>query len=115
MYSSIFSDWGEKLCFDEKPPAFRRSALDPIGRSPFLPAWNLHKVELFSAFISHLDDVSIQAGNQMFMKGQVSLIWRKKKLMRKTVEFEPGHDPDGPVYYANHSTTEDLLDGGEII
>ena len=32
-----------------------------------------------------------------------------------TVEFEPGHDLDGPVCYANHSTTEDLLDGGEII
>ena len=35
-----------------------QSALDPIGRSPFLPSWNLHKVDLFSAFISHLDDIS---------------------------------------------------------
>ena len=40
---------------------------------------------------------------------------KEKKLIRKTVEFEPGHDPDGPVYYANHSTIEDLLDVGEII
>ena len=36
----------------------KRSALDPIGRSPFLHIWNLHKVELLSAFISHLDDIS---------------------------------------------------------
>ena len=32
--------------------------LDPIGRSPFLPLRNLHKVALFSVFISHLDDIS---------------------------------------------------------
>ena len=25
------------------------------------------------------------------------------------------HDPDGPVYYANHQTTEDLLDEHEMI
>ena len=25
------------------------------------------------------------------------------------------HDPDSPVYYANHWTTEDLLDENEII
>ena len=25
---------------------------------PFLPSWNLHKVELFSASVSHLDDIS---------------------------------------------------------
>ena len=24
-------------------------------------------------------------------------------------------DPDGPVYYAKHYSTEDLLDGGEIM
>ena len=36
----------------------KRSALDSIGRSPFLPSPHLHKVELFSAFISHLDDIS---------------------------------------------------------
>ena len=35
-----------------------RSALNPIGRSPFLSSWNLHKVELFSAIISHLRDIS---------------------------------------------------------
>ena len=34
------------------------SGLDPIGHSPFLPLWNLHKVELFSAYVSHLDDIS---------------------------------------------------------
>ena len=37
-------------------PCLTRSALDPIGRSPFLPSWNLRKVELFSTFKSHLDD-----------------------------------------------------------
>ena len=31
--------------------------LDPIGRSPFLPLRNLHKVELFSVFILLLDDI----------------------------------------------------------
>ena len=25
------------------------------------------------------------------------------------------HDLDGPVYYTNHWSTEDLLDGNEII
>ena len=53
-----------------------RSELDPIGRSPLLPLWNLHKVELFSAFISHLDEISIW---KSFMKVQVSSIWKKKK------------------------------------
>ena len=45
---SVASDW---------------SALDPISRSPFLTSWNLHKVELFSAF-----------------KVQVSSIWKEKKI-----------------------------------
>ena len=35
-----------------------RSALDPIDSSSFLSSWNLHKVDLFSAFISHSDDIS---------------------------------------------------------
>ena len=35
-----------------------RSTLVPIGRSPFLPLWKLHNVELFSAVISHLADTS---------------------------------------------------------
>ena len=30
---------------------------NPIGRSPFLPLRNLHKVELFSVFILHVDDI----------------------------------------------------------
>ena len=32
--------------------------LNPIGRSPFLPLRNLHKVELFSVFILHLDGIA---------------------------------------------------------
>ena len=38
---------------------------------PFLPLWFLHKVELFSTFISHLDDISTW---KSFMKVQVSSI-----------------------------------------
>ena len=34
------------------------SALYPIGCSPFLLSLNLQEVEQFSAFISHLDDIS---------------------------------------------------------
>ena len=34
-----------------KKALFLRLALDPIGRSLFLPSRNLYKVELFSAFI----------------------------------------------------------------
>ena len=32
--------------------------LNPIGCSPFHPLRNLHKVELFSVFILHLDGIS---------------------------------------------------------
>ena len=46
-HTSVASDW---------------SALDAIGRSPFLTSWNLHKVELFSAFISHLGPVYMEWG-----------------------------------------------------
>ena len=63
-------------------------------------------IELFSAFISHLDG--------MVMKVQVSSIWKKKKTDTKDSRIRT-HDPDSPVYYANHYTTEDLLDGTEII
>ena len=38
----------------------------------------------------------------MFMKVELSLIWKKKKYIWKTVEFEPKYDLDGPVYYTNH-------------
>ena len=37
----------------------------------------------------------------MFMKVQVSSIWKKKKI--DTEESRIGtHDPEGIVYYANH-------------
>ena len=49
----------------------------------------------------------------MVMKVQVSSIW-KKKTDTKDSRIQT-HDPDSPVYYANHYTTEDLLDGTEII
>ena len=55
----------------------RQSALDPIDCSLFLPSWNLHKVELFSAFISHLDDI-FQAGNDHV---SASLFNLKKKIV----------------------------------
>ena len=62
-----------------------RSALDPIGGSPFLHSWKLLKVELFSAFISHLDDISSW---KCSLKCK-SLQFKKKKLTRKRVGFEP--------------------------
>ena len=40
-----------------------------------------------------------QAG--MFMKVQVSSIWKKKKIDRKDRRIWT-HDPDSLVYYANH-------------
>ena len=73
------------------------SALDPIGRSPFLPWWNLHKVELFSAFISHLEMIC-QAGN---VDESVSLFNLKEKNYTKDTKIGT-HDLDGPVYYANN-------------
>ena len=66
--------------------AYTRSALDPIGRSPFLPSWNVHKVELFSAFISYLDDMS-------------SLFNLKEKKIDAKDSRIRTHDPDGPVCY----------------
>ena len=45
----------------------------------------------------------------MFMKVQVFSIWKKKKFDTKDSRIRT-HDPDGPVYYANHKTTEDLLE-----
>ena len=53
----------------------RVSIIDPISRSPFLPSWNLHKVELFSTFISHLGDISSRkcSRKRIFFE-------RKKKL-----------------------------------
>ena len=63
-----------------------RPALDPIGRSPFLPSRNLHKVELFSAFISHLDDIPSWKCSWKFKSSQFE---REKKLIRKTTGFEP--------------------------
>ena len=43
-----------------------------------------------------------------------SLQFERKKLDTKDSRIET-QDPDGLVYYANHKTTEDLLDGSEII
>ena len=62
------------------------SALDPIDRSPFLPSWNLHKVELFSGFISHLDDISSWKCSWKCKSLQFK---KKKTLIWKTVEFQP--------------------------
>ena len=39
----------------------------------------------------------------MFMKEQVSSIWKKKKIDKKDMHSKiRTHDPDGPVYYADH-------------
>ena len=71
-----------------------RSALDLIGRSPFLPLWNLHKVELFSAFISHLDDdISSWKWNE-----SESLFNLKEKKIDRNSRIRT-HDPDDPVSF----------------
>ena len=62
------------------------SLLIDIGRNPFLPSWNLHKVELFSAFISHLDDISSWKCSWKCKSLQFE---RKKKLIPKKVGCEP--------------------------
>ena len=72
-----------------------RSALDPIDLSPFLPSWNLNKVELFSAFISHLDDIS------SWKFESASLLNLKEKIHVKDSRNQT-HILDGPVYYTNH-------------
>ena len=48
--------------------------IDPISRSPFLPSWNLHKVELFSTFISHLGDISSRKCSR-----KCKFLWKEKK------------------------------------
>ena len=64
----------------------KRSGLDPIGCSPFLPLWNLHKVELFSAFISHLNDISSWKCSWKCKSLQFE---RKKINMKDCSTFEP--------------------------
>ena len=60
-------------------------------RSPFLPSWNLYKVELFSAFISHLDDIS----------GTECSISKKKTVMiNSRIRTCDTEDPV-QVYHAN--------------
>ena len=54
----------------------RVSIIDPISRSPFLPSWNLHKVELFSTFISHLGDISSRKCSR-----KCKFLWKKKKIL----------------------------------
>ena len=60
-------------------------ALDPIDRSPFLPSWNLHKVEMFSAFISYLNDISSWKCSRKCK----SLQFERKRFYLKTMGFEP--------------------------
>ena len=72
-------------------------SLDPIDLSPFLPSWNFHKVELFSAFISHLDDISSWKCSWKFK----SLQFERKNIYVKDSTILT-HDLDGPAYYANH-------------
>ena len=73
-HTSLVSDW---------------SALDPIGRSPFLLLWNLHKVKLFFAFMSHLDDISSWKCSWKCK----SLQFERKKLIYKTVRLELYSNP----------------------
>ena len=75
-----------------------RSALDPIGRSPFLPSWNSHKVELFSAFISRLEDIPSWKCSWKCNSLQCE---RKNNNYTKDSGIRT-NDLDGPVNYANH-------------
>ena len=68
-------------------------ALDPIDLSPFLPSWNLHKVELFSAFYITL---RWYFKLYMFMKCK-SLQFERKKIYMKDNRIRT-HDLDGPIY-----------------
>ena len=68
----------------------------PSAVDPFSPVWNLHKVQLFSAFISHLDDISSRKCSWKCKSFQF-----EKKINKKDSRIRT-HDPDGPVYYANH-------------
>ena len=74
-----------------------RLALDPTGLSPFLPLWNLHKVELFSAFLSLLDDIS--SASQ----------FERKKLTWKTVGFETTTQKTQYMYTTLTSKTTEVL------
>ena len=59
--------------------------LNPIGRSPFLPLRNLHKVELFSVFILHLDDIL----NWKCSWKCKSLQFERKKTVTKKGRLDP--------------------------
>ena len=48
----------------------------------------------------------------MFMKVQISSIWKKKKNDTTDSRIRT-HDSDGPVSYTNHKTTEDLQEEGK--
>ena len=75
----------------------------PISRSPFLPSWNLHKVELFSAFISDLDDcLRWYFKLEMFMNMQVSLIWKKIKIDTKDGRIQAWPKWSSILRYTNH-------------
>ena len=50
----------------------------------------------------------------MFIKVQVSLIWKNKQFDIKGSRIRT-HNPEDPVHHTNHWTTEDLLDDVEII
>ena len=47
----------------------------------------------------------------MFMKVQISSIWKKKN--DTTDSRIRTHDSDGPESYTNHKTTEDLQEDGK--
>ena len=50
----------------------------------------------------------------MFMKVQVSSIWKKKKLTWQAIGLWT-NNPENLVYHANHQTTVDLMDRDGII
>ena len=64
-----------------------RSALDPIGRSPFLPSCNLHKVVQNCFLLLYHTQMIFQAGNVHESASLYNL--KETKLLQKAVGFEP--------------------------
>ena len=69
---------------------------------------SLHKVELFSAFISQLHDIS----SWKCLWKCKSLQFEKKKNDTTDSRIRT-HDSDGSVSYTNRKTTEDLQEEGK--
>ena len=69
-----------------------------LHRSPFLPSWNLYKVELFFAFISQFDDIS---SRECSWKCKSLQFERKKTVMISSRIRTCDTEDPVQVYHAN--------------